>query len=581
MPSQRAGVLAVRAVNQYRRRDVLTYLALRYYLNNEAARTDRWANEVATDLVLKRSDQPYFRAYHFKDGNHRMGVEHRPMFLPCANEALAEAALLAECARHPKVFANPNYVFSYQLATGEERSGIFGHFTAGLRNRHDAIAQACDDCPDGIVRYLDLKKFYPSIDPVLALNAWRKAADQAGIAPRWQELGEKLIADHSKTTSSQKPSILTGPMFSHLIGNLVLRDIDAQFAGINGVQYFRYVDDITLVGREEQIRVAVKSIRSILGEIGLNAHDDDSPKSLIVPCSEWVQGRHDFQDSQRLVSWKTLIGDLKRYLLAHPDAQDSLHDAFVGEGMRIPIRDYSEAIFERDYLQRIQEWSRLRWFWRNKRKVTTDSLLDQARQLRVQFESEFKELVGEYQSANAYGKKRLTPKIRYRSGRLIYLASDDALFGLAKIADSVPELHLQSMVMAATATRTLDGLLELGTNAAQAVAQPLRSTGKTAHISLQSLSEPQMQALAVFQLNGVSVQRTPALNAQQSEMLIFSEEGSTPKLMTSSDKFIREIACLHGLSELPRHPSILESVFDEDEELAVDAVEQLQESISL
>ena len=61
----------------------------------------------------------------------------------------------------------------------------------------------------------------------------------------------------------------------------------------------------------------------------------------------------------------------------------------------------------------------------------------------------------------------------------------------------------------------------------------------------------------------------------------FRGKVSTPKLMRSPDKFIREIACLHGLSEQPQHPSMLESVFDEDEELAVDAVEQLQESISL
>jgi hypothetical protein len=81
MPRQRAGILAVRAVNQYRRRDVLTYLALRYYLDNEAARTDHWVKEVATDLILKRSNQPYFRAFHFKDGSHRSGVEHRLMFL--------------------------------------------------------------------------------------------------------------------------------------------------------------------------------------------------------------------------------------------------------------------------------------------------------------------------------------------------------------------------------------------------------------------------------------------------------------------------------------------------------------------
>lgn len=581
MPRQRAGILAVRAVNQYRRRDVLTYLALRYYLDNEAARTDHWVKEVATELTLKRSNQPYFRAFHFKDGSHRSGVEHRLMFLPGANEALAEAALLAECARHPQVFGNPDCVFSYQLATGEDRSGIFAHYTAGLRARHAAIAQACDDCSDGVVRYLDLKKFYPSLHPDLARSAWGKVADQAGLAAQWRELGEKLIADHSCATKGQQPSILTGPMFSHLIGNLVLRDIDEKLAGLDGVQYFRYVDDITLVGRAEHVRNAVKSIRSLVGELGLEAHDDHSPKSLLISSGEWVQGRHDFQDSRRSISWKTLIGDLKRYLIANPDAREPLREAFIGEGMRIPVRDYSEAVFERGYLQKIQEWSRSRWFWMKKREVTMDSLLYQARALKDQFEAEFMELMEEYQSASAYGKKRLIPKLRYRAGRLNYLAADDTLLVQAKLADSIPELHLQSMVMTATATKQLDQLLELGTNAAQAVAQPLRAGGHIAKVSLQQLTEPQIQALAVFQLNGVAVQKPSMLGDKRSDLIVFSEQGTTKDLMRSGDIFIRELACLHGLSEKPRHPSMLESVFDEDEELAVDAVEQLQESLSL
>ena len=44
--------------------------------------------------------------------------------------------------------------------------------------------------------------------------------------------------------------------------------------------------------------------------------------------------------------------------------------------------------------------------------------------------------------------------------------------------------------------------------------------------------------------------------------------------------FLRELACLHGLAD-PRHPATLESVFDKDEHLAIDAVEQLQDSAYL
>ena len=48
----------------------------------------------------------------------------------------------------------------------------------------------------------------------------------------------------------------------------------------------------------------------------------------------------------------------------------------------------------------------------------------------------------------------------------------------------------------------------------------------------------------------------------------------------SGNTFIREIACLHGIARSPRHPDMLESVFDEDEDLAIDAVDQLQQSLS-
>jgi len=35
-------ILAIKALNQYRKRDVIPYLGLRYYLDNTSARRDRW-----------------------------------------------------------------------------------------------------------------------------------------------------------------------------------------------------------------------------------------------------------------------------------------------------------------------------------------------------------------------------------------------------------------------------------------------------------------------------------------------------------------------------------------------------------
>ena len=287
MKRERPGILAVRAVNQYRRRDVLAYLALRYYLHNEAARTDLWAQQVATDLVLTRTDLPYLHVHHFKDLSGGATIDHRDIFLPSANEALVEAALLDECSRH-QGFSNPACVFSYSLSAGKDRSGIFSHYSAGLHDRHNAIAQACDDLPDGVVRYMDIKKFYPSIRPELALSAWKTRAQATGLENRWRMLGEKLIDNHNKLATDSNPSILTGPMFSHLIGNLVLRQLD-ELAGSLPARYFRYVDDITLVGSKKAVADSLNIIRARLGDLGLNMHENGSPKSLELPVEEWIR----------------------------------------------------------------------------------------------------------------------------------------------------------------------------------------------------------------------------------------------------------------------------------------------------
>ncbi len=60
-----AEILAVRSVNQYRRRDVFAYLGLRYYLDNLAARKDVWAQDAATSLLKTRSQVGYFESQHF------------------------------------------------------------------------------------------------------------------------------------------------------------------------------------------------------------------------------------------------------------------------------------------------------------------------------------------------------------------------------------------------------------------------------------------------------------------------------------------------------------------------------------
>jgi hypothetical protein len=94
-------------VNQYRRRDVLTYLALRYYVDNEAARTDHWAREIATELVLTCSDLAYFQALHFKELSQRQAVDHRQMLLPGAKRGVGGSRTAGRVCKASAGFRQP------------------------------------------------------------------------------------------------------------------------------------------------------------------------------------------------------------------------------------------------------------------------------------------------------------------------------------------------------------------------------------------------------------------------------------------------------------------------------------------
>ena len=182
--------------------------------------------------------------------------------------------------------------------------------------------------------------------------------------------------------------------------------------------------------------------------------------------------------------------------------------------------------------------------------------------------------------ANSFQKKRRIPKLRYRAGRLVYLSTDETLNGFANMAKEISELHFHAQVMLAVATGNVDDVLSIGTNAAQATAQPLKAADKSAYASRVELTDVEEQSLAVLFFNGVTVSRPDGVPPVETELMNVAQNGSSTVLMKQAEPFVREMACLHGIADAPRHPEVLESVFDRDEELAWDAIDQLQQSVS-
>lgn len=565
----RPQLLALRAANQYRTRDIVAYLGLRYYFANQCARRDRWADEVSTHLVMSRSRGAYFQSLHFKDLRADGQVDHRDIFLPGPNESFAEAALLAECSRHA-AFCSPNFVFSYRLAEGEDTQGVYKPYFSGLQERQQKIAAACKAGTGQMVRYTDIKRFYPNISGELATNAWQKACDAAQLKSRFRELGLKLLSDHALEgrKAAHGKGLLTGPMFSHLIANLVMRDVDEVMSAAFPNRYFRYVDDVVLVGSQAEISAGRTHLAALLGELELDLHDADAGKDFELGAGDWLAGEEDFcgNDSQ---GWMFFARDLKQFLISQASSRATLAGMFAAEGIRIPLPDYSVEVSDARYQDRFFDQLR-RYPWlltKIFRQATPSRLLSTAQLLRTDYTKHLNQILDGDPNVDGYARKRAIPKIRYLAGRLLYLAKPEDLPVIAERLQPYPELNMLAEVLHAIGRREVTRLLRMGSNAAQSAAQTLKLTSGEITCQIESWIPAERQGLAILRANGINI-AGPA-DDELNRFALWQESGH--KLMKSDDLFIQEMACLHGISNFPRHPEILETAFDRGEELAFDA----------
>lgn len=571
-------LLAVRVVNQYRRRDVLAYLGLRYYFKNTCALTDQWAREISSHLVHTKSLPIYYRTYHFKEMEGEKAI-HRNLYVPGPNEAFAEAMLLNECSLH-SAFYSLDCVYSYQFPDMKSKEGIFRSYFPGFQKRHLSISNYCKTPTNAKVLYTDIKKFYPTIRKDLALKTWTTTCDVARIDPQYRELGERIIADHNATSkiANEGAGILTGPMFSHLIANLVLAEVDKEMFGKMGGRYWRYVDDMVLVGSDEELKSGRELLSNKLEDLGFRLHEEG--KDFTVDASKWLAGANDFDDSTGK-TWIRLIANIKFFLVANPEKREDLAKIFLENEINIPLLDYSQAVMESTYLDRFSDWLRHRWVAKSVQGLTLGKLLNNALTAREIYGNGMKLLLDKNPDISGYERKRLIPKLRFYAGRLIYLATIDTLSSVISGLSKYPELRLQQEVMTAIQSRDISSLLKFGSNAVQAASQVLRIKGKSVKCSLNTFSDVELQGLAILRLNGIQVDfiddgfYSKTINDPLNQFALCFD---MLRLMKSNDPFIKEIACLRGAERLSSHASILDTAFDRDEHLIFDIINQLHDS---
>jgi len=569
--------LALRALNQYRQRDVVSYLGLRYLLDNYAARTERWATEVSVENILKRTDAPYYQVQHFKGLDEAGQVEHRAIHLPSPQEALAECALIAGVHEGHATFPHGS-VYSYMRPQdGSDCSGPFARYFPGLKKRHEQIARACELFPGGIVQYTDIKKCYPSISIELASDAWNHLANDAHISELMRECGSKILFDQGRVQQATGTGLLTGPVFSHLIANAVLHDVDLEYALRHDVVYMRYVDDIVLVGPRERVRDACADLEFRLSDMGLSIHGPESSKSFSISTEEWLVAKDDFAESTVSIQWRNTVGSLRRALVMRSCQVDQFRSTLIGEGFRIPLLDYSGVIRERTYRERLKSLLKLDWLPWGCKSPSIENVVVNFSGLRYVAQRDFESLLDRVDLRDPWQRKRFIPKLRFLLGRMLFVAEPAVIAKACEAVSDIPEMRFHSTVGRSVVSGEIGEALEMGANVTQAIAQLMRSGGDSVvHVPAQN-GPIATHSLAVLALNGV---RTQGNSDAPSDFLRFAQQGATIDDFSHSDPFLAELFCLHGAQAGPRHSTALSTAFDYSDDLTFDAIEQFKGSAS-
>ncbi|MNP47009.1 hypothetical protein D3C76_1410440 [compost metagenome] len=136
------------------------------------------------------------------------------------------------------------------------------------------------------------------------------------------------------------------------------------------------------------------------------------------------------------------------------------------------------------------------------------------------------------------------------------------------------DLFLLAKTMKAVASLDLSDVVRMGSNATHIASQLIRSESRMVSVNENIIQSPLVkQSLAIIEFNGI----THNLNSAESELGLLAQAKMMTSLMNSENNFIKEFACLHGVSPA-RHDRMLDTSFDRNEELALDVLNQLQNS---
>lgn len=137
---------------------------------------------------------------------------------------------------------------------------------------------------------LDIESYFPSIDHTILMKILRRRIRKKQVL----HLVENALT--TPTGRKKTPDTLIqrgvpqGLSISNILSSLYLSDIDKKLSGVPGIDYFRFVDDILMIGPPYDIdKLAVSVPRLLKSKRKIKCHKvGDGSKSIIVPLRDGI-----------------------------------------------------------------------------------------------------------------------------------------------------------------------------------------------------------------------------------------------------------------------------------------------------
>lgn len=568
--------LILRALNEAHRSDPVAYLALRFVTNTTVGMKDHWVRTVTPSLLKERAEAVCTKTKQFKEIDANGKVKFRNVFSSDGVQQLAEIALIEQCALAKGPFEPSSSVYSYRFETRFSSNGAFLPYFDLFKKRQQTISKRCVQYSKHQVVHLDIEKFYPSITKGRLLAKWRAACKESELGDSWVELGIHLI----DLQFQHGEGLWIGSLFSHLLANLYLRELDEELEKLYPNRYFRYVDDFVILVRPKDRTAMIQDLKKRLKSLGLKLN---SKKTIYFDAGKWrdsapFQNERESKQKAADEDWMLLIDKIRRFLLSQPEEAPKLREAFIKNEIRIPIARHEAAIKSPHYITRFkQRLNIINGILPDSHGLSVPQLCTISVNLRDKYLADFTNALEQYQEATPLLKNWKRSRLRFLLSRCLMICSEPQLRGILSAIEELPDFQNYRAILVAITQCDASSLISLGWKPTFAAASILSSKGSVMICNPPRWSQAVVEAYSVLLLFGIKTTSTIPNHVATKPRIKFAEgRNSSANWTKIKDPFYRSLLCLVNDTTVDELVEALQTPLDPDENFELFTTELME-----